>query len=328
MAQQGAGRVYTRRHGQALMGEQDMTETRKRARNMAEWAKVMSGLVPTEAQLAAAKPYAPRPSDVIITPYAKCGTTLLQQMFHQLRMADAGVDGRGGDMDFDDISRVVPWIETAPSLDLDINAEQRSNPRGFKSHLHYEGLPPGALYVAALRDPHDSCVSFYRFMEGWTFETGAITMEDFMPAWLSGGPSRTDYFTHLLSWWARRDEADTLLMTYRHIVKQKRDAIARLAALMGLPLDEETTAMVERRTAREYMLEHKAPFADPMMRRLSEERGGLPKGGDSAKIRAADTPDRELPDSLSAQIDALWAERITPVTGHANFAELAAELGR
>lgn len=277
--------------------------------------------------MATAKPYVPRPSDVIITPYAKCGTTLLQQMFHQLRMADAG-----GDMDFDDISRVVPWIETAPTLDLDTNAEQRGaeqgKPRGFKSHLHYEGLPSGARYVVALRDPHESYVSFFRFMEGWTFEPGAIAMEDFMPAWLSGGPTRVDYFTHLLSWWARRDEADTLVMSYRHIVKQKRDATRRLAALMEVRLDDAVMALVENRTSREYMLENKEPFADRMMRRLSEDRAGLPKGGDSAKIRAADTPDRELPDSVADQIDALWAERVTPVTGHANFAELAAELGR
>ena len=44
-------------------------------------------------------------------------------------------------MDFDDISRVVPWIETSPALGLDLNAEQRANPRAFKSHLEYEQLP-------------------------------------------------------------------------------------------------------------------------------------------------------------------------------------------
>src|SRR6187549_3056244 len=48
--------------------------------------------------------FKPRPDDVIITPYGKCGTTWLQQVFHGLRTR--------GDMDFDDISRVVPWIET------------------------------------------------------------------------------------------------------------------------------------------------------------------------------------------------------------------------
>src|SRR5262245_61701384 len=75
--------------------------------------------------------YQPRPTDVVISPFAKCGTTWLQQTFHTLRT-------RAGDMDYDDISRVVPWIETSVALGIDINAEQRANPRGFKSHLHYE----------------------------------------------------------------------------------------------------------------------------------------------------------------------------------------------
>ena len=58
--------------------------------------------------------FKPRPSDVIITPFGKCGTTWLQQMVHSLRS--------GGDLDFDDISRVVPWIETAYGLGLDLDA--------------------------------------------------------------------------------------------------------------------------------------------------------------------------------------------------------------
>ena len=68
------------------------------------------------------EPYRPLSTDVIITPFAKCGTTWLQQIFHTLRTR--------GDMDFDDISRVVPWIETAPMLGIDLNAAQRAEPRG------------------------------------------------------------------------------------------------------------------------------------------------------------------------------------------------------
>ena len=46
-------------------------------------------------------------------------------------------------MDFDDISRVVPWIEMGRRVDIDLNAEQRGNPRGFKSHLEFDQLPKG-----------------------------------------------------------------------------------------------------------------------------------------------------------------------------------------
>ncbi len=106
---------------------------------------------------------------MIITPYGKCGTTWLQQVFHGLRTR--------GDMDFDDISRVVPWIETAHDLGLDLDAPQRGAPRGFKSHLSYDLVPKGARYIVSIRDPKDAFVSSFRFMEGWLFETGSVPIE-------------------------------------------------------------------------------------------------------------------------------------------------------
>ncbi|MCB0070210.1 MAG: sulfotransferase domain-containing protein [Caldilineaceae bacterium] len=56
--------------------------------------------------------YQPQPSDLFITPFAKCGTTWLQQIVHGLRTR--------GDMDFDDISRVIPWLEMAHRQELDL----------------------------------------------------------------------------------------------------------------------------------------------------------------------------------------------------------------
>ena len=94
---------------------------------------------------AAGLTFTPRPTDVVIAPFAKCGTTWLQQMVHSLRT--------GGDVDFDDISRVVPWIETAYDLGLDLDAPQRAEPRAYKSHLAWDVVPKGARYVVAVRDP-------------------------------------------------------------------------------------------------------------------------------------------------------------------------------
>ena len=110
-----------------------MTESEiwgRRARNMAEMAQISARTMDMKETLASIAAYQPRPTDIIISPAGKCGTTLLQQTFHTLRTR--------GDMDFDDISRVVPWIETAKSLAIDINAEQVAEPRGFKSHLSWD----------------------------------------------------------------------------------------------------------------------------------------------------------------------------------------------
>lgn len=71
--------------------------------------------------------YQPQPTDVFISPYAKCGTTWVQQIVHGLRTR--------GDMNFDDVMRVMPWVEMAHWAGLDLNAPQPGDFKVFKSHL-------------------------------------------------------------------------------------------------------------------------------------------------------------------------------------------------
>jgi hypothetical protein len=258
------------------------------------------------------KSYRPRPTDVIITPFGKCGTTWLQQTFHTLRTR--------GDMDFDDISRVVPWIETAKIVGLDIEAPQRAEPRGFKSHLHCEALPKGAKYVVSFRDPKDAFVSMYRFMEGWFLEPGAVSLEEFAPHWLQN----ESYFKHLVSWWNVRGEPNVLIFTYEAMTADPEGHIRRLAHFCGLPLDDVLLALTLERTSLAYMLAHKDRFDDAMMRAVSEDRCNLPAGSDSAKVRKGGVGGHksELPAEVAAAIDAKWAEVVTPATGFADYASL------
>lgn len=265
----------------------------------------------------------PRPGDVFITSWAKSGTTMMQQMFHQIRMVAAT---GAGDMDFDDISRMTPWEDTALILDFDMNGPQRAEPRGFKSHREYERLPAGGRYIVTLRDPHETYISLYRFFGGWHLEEGAISLEEFMPLWLGGGPGGCDYFTHLLSWYARRDEPDTLLANYRWAAKNRAAMIARMAAFLGLELPGEGIALVEHMTSRDFMHAHKDRFDDAMMCAVMEERIGVPAASDSSKVQAVGSDGSGVPPSIAAQIDAMWAERVAPVTGHKDFASLAASL--
>ena len=186
-------------------------QSQHRARTIEEFVVRQQHFVAASRAAYEAAPLRPRTDDVVIAPYGKCGTTILQQMFHCLRTR--------GDMDFDDISRVVPWIEMSPILGLDLNARQKAEPRGFKSHLSFTSLPKGARCVVSLRDPKDAFVSMYRFMEGWMIETGAIPMEDFFTAWAKGGgPEGESYWHHLLDWWAVRDRPDVLFFSYSRMI--------------------------------------------------------------------------------------------------------------
>ena len=269
------------------------------------------------------RPYAPQMGDVFITSWAKSGTTMIQQMFHQLRMAAAT---GAGDMDFDDISRMTPWEDTALMLDFDMNVPQRAAPRGFKSHREYERLPAGMRYVVTLRDPKETYISFYRFFDGWHIERGALTLEEFFPLWLGGGPGGCDYYTHLLSWWAQRDDPGTLLASYRWAAKNRREMARRLASLCEIELTEEVAALVEKYTSREFMHTHKDRFDDAMVCAVMDDRLGIPANSDSSKVQALGSDSEQVPPRVAEQIDAMWDELVEPVTGHKDFASLVAEL--
>lgn len=297
-----------------------MSETAPhRARNLAEFGELQGRFGWRQDAPIAIAAYRARPTDIVISPFGKCGTTWLQQTFHCLRT--------GGDMDFDDISRVVPWIETARALGLDLEAPQRAEPRGFKSHLSYTAMPKGARYVVALRDPKDALVSMYRFMEGWFLEPGAVSIAEFAGPWIEREDGM-DYWSHLISWWEQRDNPDVLVFAYEQMTAQPAAHIRRLAAFCGLPLDESLLALTLERSSLTYMLAHKDRFDDAMMRRASEIRCNLPPGSDSAKVRTGRVGGhrQELPDEIAAVLDAKWASAVTPNLGFANYGALASAL--
>ncbi|MEQ8860449.1 MAG: sulfotransferase domain-containing protein [Pseudomonadales bacterium] len=283
----------------------------RRARSMAEFgAKV--GAVFTAPETG--EPYRPRPSDVIIAPFAKCGTTWLQQTFHTLRTR--------GDMDFDDISRVVPWIETSRRVGVDLNAEQKAPPRGFKSHQPWDEIPKGARYIVSLRDPRDALVSSYKFMEGWFLEPGAVTADEFARGnFLS--PERR-YWHHLSSWWDQRDNEDVLLLAYEHMLADPERTVRRVAAFCGISLDDELLALTLKHSSLAFMLAHKDRFDDRLLRDLSERIGGLPPGSDSAKVREGKVGGHRavLGDAVLAELDEIWRQEVTSRYGFASYQDL------
>lgn len=291
----------------------------RRAHSITEFNDIAGRFfVPTEigASIAA---WRPRPTDVVISPFGKCGTTWLQQIFHTLRTR--------GDMDFDDISRVVPWIEMATADGLDIEEPQRAEPRGFKSHLAYDAIPPGAKGIVSFRDPRDALVSMYRFMEGWFIEPGAVSISDFADNWIGREASRS-YWGHLLSWWNVRHDPAVLAMSYEQMIADPEASIRRVAAFCGIPLEDDLLALTLERSSISYMLAHKDRFDDAMNRKASEFRCNLPPGSDSAKVRKGGVGGHaaELSPEIIAKLDARWRELVTPVTGFADYGALEAAL--
>lgn len=285
-----------------------------RATSFAELGALMAKMFDPEAAKAA-KPLDIRPTDVVITPYAKSGTTWLQQMVHTLRT--------GGDMDFDDISRVVPWIETSPMLGIDINAEQRAEPRAFKSHLEYEKLPAGGKYINSVRHPGDVHYSHYKFMEGWFLEPGSITVDEYVRAQIK----ERNYWKHLISWWRVRQQPNVLFLCYENMLEDIEGTIRRVAEFIDVPLSEDLLARTREYVSIDFMKKHNDRFDDALMRKRSEEQCGLPPGSDSSKVRAGRKGDgQHISDSLLAELGVIWQEEVAGETGCADYESLRTRL--
>ncbi len=233
----------------------------------------------------------------------------MQQTIHTLRTS--------GDMDFDDISRVIPFIEVNSRLGLDLDLEQRAQPRAFKTHLGWDHVPRGGRYVVVFRHPADAALSSANFLDGMVFERGSVSADEQVQKLFLAGRG---YYEHLRSWWPRRHDEDTLFIGCELMLADRERAIGQVADFIGVALSDERLATTLHHTSREFMLEHGDRFDDRMMR----DAGILPAGTDASKVTAG------APAPLSAEtislLDEAWSEEIDGQLGFESYEDVIATL--
>jgi hypothetical protein len=261
--------------------------------------------------------YKPDPTDVFIVTPPKCGTTWMQQIVHGLRTR--------GSMDFDEITRVVPWINMAYDTGIDLYAPQVAHPRAFKTHSKLNEAPRGGRYIVIVRDPKDALVSAYYFFEGMFFEKGSISLEEyacevFIPA--------RDVHKHILALWDRRKDGDVLPLCYENIKADLAETIERVAEFIGISLDEELKQIVLKQSDIKFMQEHKDQFEDHIIRKARSAAMGLPLDGQLNKVRNGQVGDSKqvVPDQIKKELDIVWQEEITAIIGLNSYEELRNEL--
>lgn len=258
--------------------------------------------------------FEPERSDVFISPYAKCGTTWMQQIVHGLRT--------GGDMDFGEISEVVPWLELAHDLEQDLQAPQKAQPRAFKSHLNWHDIPKNARYIVVLRDPLDAMVSLFRFLEGWHFEAGRISVEDFGDYFLTRDRSH-DYWEHLCSWWTQRDNPDVLLIAYERM-KVDLPSIVDLVADFIAVSDPAVRETALRQASFDFMKAHKSHFEEKLTQRYRDPPCGLPPGGAASKVDRGrvGTGQPAISAGLRERFEERWRETMGKASGLPDYASV------
>src|SRR5207244_10510601 len=202
----------------------------KRATTLDE-LRQRKGTLASEESLRRGISFRPRPMDVLIATYPKCGTTWLQQIVHGLRTR--------GSMDFDEITAVVPWIELAFDLGTDLDAPQVAQPRAFKTHLPWTEIPKSSASGYALRDPKDVLVSVYHFHEGWRFEPGTIPFGSFAREFFMSRESGRRYWRHVSSWWEPRQRSEVLMMCYEDMKADFPSIVRSVVYLINFTLDDD-----------------------------------------------------------------------------------------
>ena len=263
-----------------------------------------------------------QPTDVLIATYPKAGTTLMQQIVHGLRT--------GGDMNFDEITEVVPWLELAHDLGLDLDAPQRAEPRAFKTHFDWNSTPRGGRYIFIARDPADSLVSFFHFFSGWVFETGSVSIEDFALEYVLQGSRSGRYWDHLVSWWPKRLDEDTLWLCFEDIVADLPTATARVATFLGLDPRHPNVEIAIRQASIDFMRENGSRFDDHLVRNARNAACGLPASGTTSKVRKGKSGEgsREVPPEVLEVWNREWKEVVEPTTGHGSYADLRGAIAK
>ncbi|GFT81854.1 sulfotransferase 1 family member D1 [Trichonephila clavipes] len=199
--------------------------------------------------------YKPRPDDLFIVTYPKCGTTWVQNI-----VASIFRDGKPFQSALEFFTE-TPFLEMAGAQ----AAENMKRPGAIKFHLPYHMTPQSldAKYIFVARNPKDCCVSFYHHTEGipgYQFEGGEFDV--FFELFMNGEVEFGDYFDCVLSWYEHRNDPNVLFITYEELKKDIKSKVLKIAQFIGsqykekLEKDEKLLNDVILHSSFNFMKEH------------------------------------------------------------------------
>lgn len=181
--------------------------------------------------------YRAQPGDLFVATYPKCGTTWTQYIIYLL------VSGGQPLVAGQSLTDVFPHLEEVGEEAI----RGLPEPRLIKTHLPFERTPWNAesRYVYVARNPFDCAVSFYHHTRGFVrhYDFAEGTFDTFFECFVRGEVDFGDYFDHLLSWIAYRNEPNLLFLTYEAMLRAPREAVQKIARFAGL---EANGALLDR----------------------------------------------------------------------------------
>ncbi|CAN8000700.1 unnamed protein product [Ixodes hexagonus] len=176
--------------------------------------------------ICAALAYKPRPHDVFVVSYPKCGVTWLEYLVFNI--FSGGVPPGSAE----EFCSRTPFLEVTEMERI----RKMPRPGTIRTHLPFSKQPYSnqAKYIYIARNPYDCCVSCYhhtRALPVYLFEDG--TFEEFLDMFLEGDVEYGDYFDHLLSWYEHRHDHNVLFLTYEDLKKDTERWVLKIADFLG-----------------------------------------------------------------------------------------------
>ncbi|WP_163869871.1 sulfotransferase domain-containing protein [Myxococcus eversor] len=214
--------------------------------------------------------FRPRPGDVYIATYPKCGTTWLQMILVQLVN-----EGRG---EFGHISQVSPYLEELSLKARLGHLERLPSPRLMKTHMLYEHLRPAksSRIILVTRDVRDALISHYHHHQLAT--RFLMDFDAFMGASLRSD-GNADWFAYMRSWLPHRHDDNVLWVRYEDLRDDLEAQVRRIAAFCGIPLREERLGDILHKCSFAYMKQHEMKFDFRLSMYEQPEGGFIRKGG-------------------------------------------------
>jgi len=339
----GLGGLFVSRRALARARAALAKERARRSELALELMGVRNSLMHTHESLSRGRhpQFALRESDVAIVTFPKCGTTWMQAIVQALRS--------GCDMDFGEITEEMPWDILALDCGQDLDAEQRWQPRVFKSHEPADTVARGGRYIYVSRDPCDALFSFWKFLPSYAglAETD-VELEGFADAVFAGVSVSGQIWHHLLGWWRLRAQPNVLWVCFEDLKYDLETEVARVADFLGICHSDARDELVRNATAKASLgamssAENVVHYDDhfvrskilPRMRVPQHARHscGSPEAPNAApiitKVRAGGgRVGYALPPALRARLVAKWEAVIAHETGLRDYPHLRATLRR
>jgi aryl sulfotransferase len=210
-----------------------------------------------------------REGDIVISTYAKSGTTWMQQIVAQMLFA--------GDTDLD-TQAMSPWIDfRLPPKEVKLPAVEAQTHRRFvKTHLPVDALvySPKAKYIYIGRDGRDVLWSLYNHHAmgndamydalnnspgrvGPPLERPTADIHAYWHEWFGrDGYPYWSLWENVRSWWAIRDLPNILMIHFDVLKKHLPEQMRRIAEFLDIKIDESKWDAIVEHCTFEWMREH------------------------------------------------------------------------